>query len=381
VLVHYESAAVKELLGTVSWDFPSANTKLSIHSMHPYPARFIQEIPRALIELFPPPPGTSVLDPFCGSGTTLVEAQNRNIDSLGIDLHPLACLIARVKTCPLTGDLVSEGSLVANRAQRADVPVPPIPRLDHWFQPPVQKALASIVGAIRAVADESLRNALSVALSRIIVRVSNQESDTRYAAVPKIVSADFVFSEFQRSVQLVSTLLSERFETMFRPNAGVRVVNADIRAVPERALTPVGLVVTSPPYPNAYEYWLYHKYRMYWLGMDPLAVRRDEIGARPHYFQKNPHTDVDFVLAMKSAFVVIADTLVDDGVACFLVGDSVIRGRKVDNLSLLSEAARASGFELLGMTTRRINENRKSFNRSIGRLKHEALAVFGRAER
>ena len=43
--------------------------------------------------------------------------------------------------------------------------------------------------------------------------------------------------------------------------------------------------MTSPPYPNAYEYWLYHKYRMYWLGMDPIAVRQQEIGARPHYFR------------------------------------------------------------------------------------------------
>ena len=41
----------------------------------------------------------------------------------------------------------------------------------------------------------------------------------------------------------------------------------------------VGLVITSPPYPNAYEYWLYHKYRMYWLGLDPIAVKKQEIGA------------------------------------------------------------------------------------------------------
>ena len=54
-----------------------------------------------------------------------------------------------------------------------------------------------------------------------------------------------------------------------------------------------GRLVTSPPYPNAYEYWLYHKYRMYWLGFDPIPIRENEIGARPHYFKTNHQDETD----------------------------------------------------------------------------------------
>jgi hypothetical protein len=258
--------------------------------------------------------------------------------------------------------------------------VPEIPRLDHWFQPEVQEALAAIAAQVGAVPDQTLRDALSVALARIIVRVSNQESDTRYAAVMKEVSGETVFAEFAKSVQFVSATLSARFDGMFGPRSAVRVINADIRDVLPGELPRVGLVVTSPPYPNAYEYWLYHKYRMYWLGMDPIAVRRSEIGARPHYFRKNPQMEFDFELAMQSTFGLIAEVLVEGGVACFLVGNSIIHGEEVDNLALLERAAKTRGLVLLGVTTRRINPNRKAFNKAIGRIQHEALAVFGRED-
>ena len=70
---------------------------MSIYSSS-YPAKFIPEIPRQLIELFHPGDTSGVLDPFCGSGTTLVETIDAGLDAWGIDLNPLACLIAKVKT-------------------------------------------------------------------------------------------------------------------------------------------------------------------------------------------------------------------------------------------------------------------------------------------
>ena len=83
-------------LSSVDWDFSDASVD-SLANIHPYPARFINEIPKHLIEEIGCPEGTIILDPFCGSGTTLVEAQRHGFDSVGIDLNPIACLISRVK--------------------------------------------------------------------------------------------------------------------------------------------------------------------------------------------------------------------------------------------------------------------------------------------
>ena len=81
---------------------------------------------------------------------------------------------------------------------------------------------------------------------------------------------------------------------------------------------------------------------------------------------------------MQITLKLIQEVLVDGGVACFVVGSSIIRGQEVDNLSLLERAAKDSGMSLLGTATRTINSNRKSFNTAIARIKQETLAVFGR---
>ena len=71
------------------------------HNFHPYPAKFVPQIPRILIEALTDV-GDTVLDPFCGSGTSLVEASILQRYSVGFDLNPIAGLISRVKTTVLS---------------------------------------------------------------------------------------------------------------------------------------------------------------------------------------------------------------------------------------------------------------------------------------
>src|SRR5438094_711894 len=74
--------AVATKLRSVSWDFADARTGGGLHGIHPYPAKFIPQIPRTLIELFHPGDDSPVLDPFCGSGTTLAEAFLSGVNSI-----------------------------------------------------------------------------------------------------------------------------------------------------------------------------------------------------------------------------------------------------------------------------------------------------------
>lgn len=75
-------------LKAVDWDFTDASQD-SLASIHPYPARFIPDIPRELISGLGCDKGAVILDPFCGSGTTLLEAQRAGFESVGIDLNPI----------------------------------------------------------------------------------------------------------------------------------------------------------------------------------------------------------------------------------------------------------------------------------------------------
>ncbi|MDZ4340259.1 MAG: DNA methyltransferase [candidate division NC10 bacterium] len=377
------SITLKERLDQVrntDWNFADARTQGGVHRIHPYPAKFIPQIPRQLIRLLHPRDGSAVLDPFCGSGTALVETLAEGHPAIGIDLNPIATLVARVKTLPPARRISPVACQAVEAAAKLNAPIPAIPRVNHWFEGPVQEALAGLVVVLADVEDDAMREALHVALSSIIVRVSNQEGDTRYAAIKKSVSAELVYGLFKRSAADIDAAYAEQFGGLFgqqRPD--VRVITKDVLMVTAEDIgAEIGLVVTSPPYPNAYEYWLYHKYRMYWLGMDPIAVRNAEIGARPHYFKKNRKTEADFEHEMGRVFALLSSVMRPTALACFVIGRSIIHGRTVDNVALIQRAALPHQFRPLLVVERVIPATRKAFNPAHGTINTESLVVFGR---
>jgi hypothetical protein len=363
-------------LASADWTFADAYTRGETHGIHPYAAKFIPQIPRALIVALHPGDDSAVLDPFCGSGTTLVEAALQGIPSVGIDLHPLACLISKVKVTPLSRSLGAAARDVLARSRNE--PPPPIPALDHWFSHEIQLALSSLRGAIQREEDADVRDGLLVAFSSIIVRVSRQESETRYAAVENALTPDLVRASFVNAAQSIENALATTWGGLFQPGQ-TTIVNRDVLTVaPSDIPTRVSLVITSPPYPNAYEYWLYHKYRMYWLGMDPIAVREREIGARPHYFKTKPHTPADFERQMGQVFAMLAEVVVPGGHACFQIGRSIIHGERVDNAEILRRAAEGNQFEEVARMGRTIPRSRKAFNLSHARIADEHIIIFRR---
>ena len=367
---------------SIDWTFEKAKTNVGLHSIHPYPARFIPHIPRHLIQLFQPVVNGPVLDPFCGSGTTLVESQAKGIVSFGIDVNPIAALISNVKTNPPHQEIGPLATRLAAVAESlTDIASPDIPRLAHWFDPGAVLALAKLTKVLRDIPEPKVYDALRVALSRIIVRVSRQESDTRYAAVDRFVEEADVYRIFVESAKTLDGVFRLEHSNMFRQWAPCRVLVKDVLAVePQDLLHQFGLIITSPPYPNAYEYWLYHKYRMYWLGEDPIAVRNAEIGARPHYFRRNPETPDDFRRQMSHCFGLFRQVTLPHAIVCMIIGRSVIKGEVIDNAELIRSAADDRGFQHLASASRRIPTTRKAFNPRHGTINTEAILVFQRME-
>jgi len=371
---HSSIQTIRRRLEAIDWSFRIRRKGDDLESIHPYPAKFIGSIPRAFLTVLPLPPGTVVLDPFCGSGTTLIESQRLGISSVGIDLNPIACLISRVKTAPTPSGFQRAAIEVATSARIIRDPERwAIPNVDHWFKPEIQDAIAALIGVIRGYAGEESENALRSALSSILVRVSNQESDTRYAAIQKNISRSDVFELFLMACgKVIRTLTARDWKLV-----ATRVIEEDTLALDPRLIgTPVGLVITSPPYPNAYEYWLYHKYRMWWLGFDPLAVKAREIGARAHFFKRDNHTTQNFWDQMHKVFNLIDSVLVKSGFVCFVIGRSKIHGQLVDNAEVLEKTANAHGMNVVFRIERPIASSRKSFNLAHANIKTETVLVF-----
>ncbi|HYT40500.1 MAG TPA: DNA methyltransferase, partial [Acidimicrobiia bacterium] len=118
----------------------SADTTAFTHGLHRFAAKFVPQVPAWALDSFGSPTRV-VLDPFMGSGTTLVEAVLRGGTSIGVDLDPLARFIARAKVTAVDHERIAglAGELTARwRAPAATLepPMPDIGNFGHWFAAP-----------------------------------------------------------------------------------------------------------------------------------------------------------------------------------------------------------------------------------------------------
>ena len=96
--------------GLLNWDFIKEDSRHYLHNICWYPSRYIPIIPAHLIESLSSA-GDTVLDPFCGAGTTLLEAMKLNRNAIGIELSPIGAYISKVKTRILSGGMLHKRSL------------------------------------------------------------------------------------------------------------------------------------------------------------------------------------------------------------------------------------------------------------------------------
>ena len=87
----------KQLVMELEFEKPNGNgsTTYLTHNFHTYPAKFIPQIPKSTIKALTRE-GDIILDPFCGCGTTLVEANLLNRRAIGVDLTPIATLVSNL---------------------------------------------------------------------------------------------------------------------------------------------------------------------------------------------------------------------------------------------------------------------------------------------
>src|SRR5919204_6572458 len=95
-----QDALYREIDLDLSWseqELPERDRTKHVHRLHPYLGKFIPQLVEALLERYLPR-GGRVLDPFAGSGTTLVQALESGLSAAGADIAAFNCLLMRVKT-------------------------------------------------------------------------------------------------------------------------------------------------------------------------------------------------------------------------------------------------------------------------------------------
>ncbi len=162
-----------------SWDYRGENTKTYTHGIHTYPAMFIPQVARRLLETYSKE-GDTICDIFCGSGTALVESNVLNRNAYGIDLNPLAIFLAKAKTTPINPQkLTKEYFSLLGRLEKikdSEIKKPEFKNLDFWFKEKAIIKLARLKKAIQETEDKAIRNFLMVAFSEIVRYASNTKT-------------------------------------------------------------------------------------------------------------------------------------------------------------------------------------------------------------
>lgn len=260
---------------------------MTARTIHPFPARMAPNLATDVIGEFRDVGHLTILDPMCGSGTVLKAAVERGHSANGFDLDPLAVLMARVASTAVDTDSLIEWS---NQLSLDDYLGPPdfsdeatIKFANFWFGATQQIELASISRAIRAVDDQPLREALQVALSRIIITKSPKASlaaDTSHSRPHKVLNeSDYdVAAGFMESVRGLGRMLDSR-KALVGTSTVSRGDSRDLVGLEDAV---VDLTITSPPYLNAIDYLRGHKMSLIWLGYsvaDIRSIRAASIGA------------------------------------------------------------------------------------------------------
>jgi SAM-dependent methyltransferase len=395
------------------------------HYLFRFPAKFHPPVVRCLIDRYSKL-GDTILDPFCGSGTLLVEALVSGRSAVGVDVDPVAAFISRVKCTPLAPPLLEHefdrlrrrlhvvrrpardydrlihddlSPTAINRFRRR-FRIPAIPNLKHWFRVYVAIDLARLRLAIyQSSADPSVRNFFLGCFASVIRNASNADpvpvSGLEVTAHMKQLDKEGrrinPFELFERRVERELRGMRELWQEA--KDVRLRVQRGDAteltRHLPAQS---VDVVITSPPYNTAVDYYRRHTLEMYWLGF--VNSREDRLKLAPQYLgraqvrQSNAKLRCSFESAyikrliarerrisaareraithycasMQRALEHIARILKRNGRAVFVVGNSKWSGRRVRATKLLSEMAR-DRFNVLATLTYTTRNRYMSYER------------------
>lgn len=272
----------------LSWseaELPERERTRHVHRLHPYHGKFIPQLVEALLDRYLER-GGHVLDPFAGSGTTLVQALESGLDATGADIAAFNCLLMRVKTAPY--DLAALGEELREAAARVNS----LPRrgaragryLREWYAP---HAAAELLAFRDLISGYRHRDVLRVVLSRA-ARSARRAAHFDLEAPRAPQRGEYWCHKHRRACRPVESAAGflrryaldtlariEAFATVRDLEREATVLHADAREIAFDG--PFDGILTSPPYPGLIDYHEQHRYAYELLELDDRRER--EIGA------------------------------------------------------------------------------------------------------
>lgn len=357
-----------------SWDFQTENVKRDTHCFHNYPAMMIPQIAERLIREYGKG-AKSLFDPYCGTGTSLVEANLCGINAFGSDLNPLARLIAKTKTSKLCVKELEayvqslHNYLLSVNFGKICYPqnIPQFKNIDYWFLPQTISELAIIKQFIDTIENNRIKDFFLIAFSETV----RESSLTRNGEFKLYRMTEEQVKKFKPDV--FSMLLSKvnrnkkGLESFLKKtnsfNSQVYVFEFDSSQEVTLEDESVDLVVTSPPYGDSkttVAYGQFSRLSSQWLGFEEADNLDSRLmgGAPKEIFptgfqlldatiqqiasidEKRAREVYSFYVDYIKSISNVANVIKRGGYACYVVGN-----RRVKDITLLTDEFTKSIFE------------------------------------
>lgn len=255
------------------------------HYLFRYPAKFHPPVARYLIKNFSAPEEL-VIDPFCGSGTLLVEGALLGRKMFGVDLDPVAAFISKVKSTPLQKNDEADLAMLQRRInERLGPPValPAIPNINHWFEPHVLDEMCSLLGVIDStqMSGRAYNFSLAVFLGRVRawsnadpVPVSGLEVTSHIKAKRATGHYPDVLGGFLKVLDRALTAAKEYRAALPKGRFVPVIAQSEALAFMKYGRRLYDAIITSPPYLSAVDYYRRHTLEMYWLNRSLTKYER-----------------------------------------------------------------------------------------------------------
>lgn len=221
------------------------------HTVYPYPARLLRHIPRFILAIDSLMADIGyVIDPFCGSGTILVEAQRYGYTAIGIDQNPIAALVSRVKTRPRNPRMLARALhklITDGRRSRRYCEYPTY--LDKWYDSPAISVLSRLIVVREEFSNSQAADFIDLSIALLARRTSI--ADPRIPVpVRSIHPPTFTMPQVWDLLENIGTKLIARISRLNARVAPACVKNADSRSAKTWRGIDINretLVFTSPP--------------------------------------------------------------------------------------------------------------------------------------
>jgi len=396
--------------------------RLRARRVHAYAASFTDELANELISSYTNK-NEICLDPFSGAATSLIQARLLNRSAIGIDIDPVACLIARVVTTPYSTKeideiykrvtrqldeikVVLENLFPNNRSNIAidsfplngvNISIPQDDNLGYWFAPVQCALLAAIVHVSNSIDIPKQKDIIDLSISSSIVHkwpyTLSYARDIDHSRPHRVLrddlSVDSQIQIFYRALGNILRTLRKLNKLTADYNVDMKVIEGDSAEVLTK-LEPASVhyVITSPPYFNAIDYPRAHKFSKWWLW-----PQRDQLTRQMYIGLKSGDTSKDFVesisnlgslnvksiallqeLSKPTYFAIcqyaedlnsiisrIRDVLKPGKHLSFVLANNTIKGVEVPVVEIVSELLKRNGFQSITAEKRTIMHNRRRY--------------------